>query len=336
MQILVTGGLGYIGSHTSVELISKGFDVVIVDDLSNSKLNVFDKIKKITGQNPNLEIKDLKNKSEVKKLFSDYRFDGIIHFAAHKSVNESVNFPEKYYKNNIGSLENLLENIDEKMHFIFSSSCTVYGQADKMPIKEDFPIKKSESPYGETKQICENILKKFCDNNPNFNNITLRYFNPIGAHSSGLIGEFPLGKPENLVPFLTQTAIGKRDQLIVFGDDYNTPDGTCIRDYIHIEDLADVHVSCLEYSIQKKNKKNYEFYNVGTGEGLSVLELINLFEKVNNVKVNYKIGKRRKGDVIIAFADVSKIKQNIGWACKHSVDDALKSSWFWEKNLRDE
>ena len=336
MQILVTGGLGYIGSHTTVELISKGFDVVIVDDLSNSKLNVFDKIKKITGKNPNLEIKDLKNKSEVKKLFSDYRFDGIIHFAAHKSVNESVNFPEKYYKNNIGSLENLLENIDEKMHFIFSSSCTVYGQADKMPIKEDFPIKKSESPYGETKQICESILKKFCDKNPNFSNITLRYFNPVGAHSSGLIGELPLGKPENLVPFLTQTAIGIRDQLIVFGDDYNTPDGTCIRDYIHIEDLADVHVSCLEYSIQKKNKKNYEFYNVGTGEGLSVLELINLFEKVNNVKINYKIGKRRKGDVIIAFADVSKIIQNIGWVCKHSVEDALKSSWVWEKNLKDE
>ena len=214
MQILVTGGLGYIGSHTSVELISKGFDVVIVDDLSNSKLNVFDKIKKITGKNPNLEIKDLKNKSEVKKLFSDYSFDGIIHFAAHKSVNESVNFPEKYYKNNIGSLENLLENIDKKMHFIFSSSCTVYGQADKMPIKEDFPIKKSESPYGETKQICESILKKFCKANPLFNNITLRYFNPIGAHKSGMIGELPLGKPENLVPFLTQTAIGKRSNWL--------------------------------------------------------------------------------------------------------------------------
>ena len=336
MRILVTGGLGYIGSHTTVELLSKGFDVVIVDDLSNSKINVFDKIKKITGKNPKLEIKDLKDKIEVVKLFRDYDFDGIIHFAAHKSVNESVNFPEKYLNNNVGSLENLLENINKKMYFIFSSSCTVYGQADKMPITEDFPIKKSESPYGETKQICESILKKFCDNNPNFNNITLRYFNPVGAHSTGLIGELPLGKPENLVPFLTQTAIGKRHQLIVFGDDYNTPDGTCIRDYIHIEDLADVHVSCLEYSIQKKNNENYEFYNVGTGEGLSVLELINLFEKVNNVKVNYKIGKRRKGDVIIAFADVSKIKQNIGWACKHSVDDALKSSWFWEKNLRDE
>ena len=336
MRILVTGGLGYIGSHTTVELLNKGFDVVIVDDLSNSKVNVFDKIKKITGKNPKLEIKDLKDKIEVVKLFRDYDFDGIIHFAAHKSVNESVNFPEKYLNNNVGSLENLLENINKKMHFIFSSSCTVYGQADKMPITEDFPIKKSESPYGETKQICESILKNFCDNNPNFNNITLRYFNPIGAHSSGLIGELPLGKPENLVPFLTQTAIGKRHQLIVFGDDYNTPDGTCIRDYIHIEDLANVHVSCLEYSIQKKNYENYEFYNVGTGEGLSVLELINLFDKVNNVKVNYKIGKRRKGDVIIAFADVSKIKQNIGWACKHSVDDALKSSWFWEKNLRDE
>lgn len=336
MQILVTGGLGYIGSHTTVELLHKGFDVVIVDDLSNSKLNVFDKIKNITRKNPNLEIKDLKNKSEVKKLFSDYSFDGIIHFAAHKSVNESVKFPEKYLNNNVGSLENLLENINKKMHFIFSSSCTVYGQADKMPITEDFPIKKSESPYGETKQICESILKKFCDNNPNFNNITLRYFNPIGAHISGLIGELPLGKPENLVPFLTQTAIGKRDQLIVFGDDYNTPDGTCIRDYIHIKDLADVHVSCLEYSIQKKNYENYEFYNVGTGKGLSVLELINLFEKVNNVKVNYKIGERRKGDVIIAFADVSKIIQNIGWVCKHSVEDALKSSWVWEKNLRDE
>ena len=336
MRILVTGGLGYIGSHTTVELLNKGFDVVIVDDLSNSKVNVFDKIKKITGKNPKLEIKDLKDKIEVVKLFRDYDFDGIIHFAAHKSVNESVNFPEKYLNNNVGSLENLLENINKKMHFIFSSSCTVYGQADKMPITEDFPIKKSESPYGETKQICESILKNFCDNNPNFNNITLRYFNPIGAHSSGLIGELPLGKPENLVPFLTQTAIGKRHQLIVFGDDYNTPDGTCIRDYIHIEDLANVHVSCLEYSIQKKNYENYEFYNVGTGKGLSVLELINLFEKVNNVKVNYKIGKRRKGDVIIAFADVSKIKQNIGWVCKHSVEDALKSSWVWEKNLRDE
>tara|TARA_Y200000002_G_scaffold114154_1_gene93471 strand:- start:21 stop:1031 length:1011 start_codon:yes stop_codon:yes gene_type:complete len=336
MRILVTGGLGYIGSHTTVELLNKGFDVVIVDDLSNSKVNVFDKIKKITGKNPKLEIKDLKDKIEVVKLFRDYDFDGIIHFAAHKSVNESVNFPEKYLNNNVGSLENLLENINKKMHFIFSSSCTVYGQADKMPITEDFPIKKSESPYGETKQICESILKNFCDNNPNFNNITLRYFNPIGAHSSGLIGELPLGKPENLVPFLTQTAIGKRHQLIVFGDDYNTPDGTCIRDYIHIEDLANVHVSCLEYSIQKKNYENYEFYNVGTGKGLSVLELINLFEKVNNVKVNYKIGKRRKGDVIIAFADVSKITQNIGWVCKHSVEDALKSSWVWEKNLRDE
>ena len=336
MQILVTGGLGYIGSHTTVELLQKGFDVVIVDDLSNSKLNVFDKIKKISGKKPNLEIKDLKNKINVKKLFSDYNFDGIIHFAAHKSVNESVNFPNKYFKNNIGSLENLLENINGKMKFIFSSSCTVYGQADRMPIKESFPIKKSESPYGETKQICEDILKKFCGTNSFFNNITLRYFNPIGAHKSGLIGELPLGKPENLVPFLTQTAIGKRDQLVVFGNDYNTSDGTCIRDYIHIEDLADVHVSCLEHLIQKKNKVNYEFYNVGTGKGLSVLELINLFEKVNDIKVNYKIGERRRGDVVIAFADVSKILQNVGWECKFSVEDALKSSWRWEKNLKNE
>ena len=259
MQVLVTGGLGYIGSHTTVELLQKGFDVVIVDDLSNSKLNVFDKVKEITGKKPNLEIIDLKDKIKVEKLFRDFNFDGIIHFAAHKSVNESVNFPEKYFKNNIGALENLLENIDEEMYFIFSSSCTVYGQADRMPITETFPIKKSESPYGETKQICEGILKNFCEANPLFNNITLRYFNPIGAHKSGMIGELPLGKPENLVPFLTQTAIGKREQLVVFGDDYNTSDGTCVRDYIHIEDLAGVHVSCLEYLIQKKNKANYEF-----------------------------------------------------------------------------
>ena len=340
MKVLVTGGLGYIGSHTVVELIQKGYEVIIGDNLSNSSIETIKKIEQITDVRPLFKLIDFREMDAVKSLFDEYEFENIIHFAALKSVSESVKFPNLYYENNVGSLENILECVKSKtgknFNLIFSSSCTVYGQADRMPITETFPIKKSESPYGETKQICEGILKNFCKANPLFNNITLRYFNPIGAHKSGMIGELPLGKPENLVPFLTQTAIGKREQLVVFGDDYNTSDGTCIRDYIHIEDLANVHVSCLEYLIQKKNKANYEFYNVGTGKGLSVLELINLFEKVNNIKINYRIGERRKGDVVIAFADVSKILKNVGWECKFSVEDALKSSWIWEKNLKNE
>ena len=245
MQILVTGGLGYIGSHTSVLLLEKGYDIVVVDDLSNSNIEVLDNIFKITSKKPAFEKIDLKDKKAVSKLFQDYTFDGIIHFAAHKSVNESVNYPEKYFSNNVGSLENIIDEIkllENPINFIFSSSCTVYGQADSMPIDESFPLKEAESPYGQSKRQCEEVLKSLHDSGHSFKNITLRYFNPIGAHPSALIGELPLGIPENLVPYVTQTAIGKRECLTVFGDDYETADGTCIRDYIHIMDLSLIHI----------------------------------------------------------------------------------------------
>lgn len=336
MQILVTGGLGYIGSHTSVLLLEKGYDVVIVDDLSNSNIEVLENIYKITSKNPTFEKIDLKDKKAVSKLFLDYTFDGIIHFAAHKSVNESVNYPEKYFSNNIGSLENIISEIkllENPINFIFSSSCTVYGQADSMPINESFPLKKAESPYGESKKICEEILIKLNNSNHDFKNITLRYFNPVGAHPTGLIGELPIGTPENLVPYITQTAIGKRDFLSVFGDNYKTIDGTCIRDYINIMDLAEVHIACLEKLIAVEDENFFKIYNVGTGKGTSVFELINLFENVNDIKLNYKIGERRKGDVISAYADTTKIKEELNWSTKYSLENALKSAWNWELNL---
>ncbi len=336
MQILVTGGLGYIGSHTSVLLLEKGYDIVIVDDLSNSNIEVLENIYKITSKNPTFEKIDLKDKKAVSKLFLDYTFDGIIHFAAHKSVNESVNYPEKYFSNNVGSLENIIAEIkllENPINFIFSSSCTVYGQADSMPINESFPLKKAESPYGESKKICEEILKKLNNSNHSFKNITLRYFNPIGAHPTGLIGELPIGTPENLVPYITQTAIGKRDFLSVFGDNYKTIDGTCIRDYINIMDLAEVHIACLEKLIAVKDENFFKIYNVGTGKGTSVFELINLFENVNDIKLNYKIGNRRKGDVISAYADITKIKEELNWSTRYSLENALKSAWNWELNI---
>ena len=336
MQILVTGGLGYIGSHTSVLLLEKGYDIVIVDDLSNSNIKVLENIYKITRKKPAFEKIDLKDKKAVSKLFSDYTFDGIIHFAAHKSVNESVNYPEKYFSNNVGSLENIIAEIkllENPINFIFSSSCTVYGQADSMPINESFPLKKAESPYGESKKICEEILKKLNNSNHSFKNITLRYFNPIGAHPTGLIGELPIGTPQNLVPYITQTAVGKRDFLSVFGDNYKTKDGTCIRDYINIMDLAEVHIACLEKLIAVEDENFFKIYNVGTGKGTSVFELINLFENVNDIKLNYKIGDRRKGDVISAYADTTKIKEELSWSTKYSLENALKSAWNWELNL---
>ena len=305
MQVLVTGGLGYIGSHTSVLLLEKGYDLVIVDDLSNSNIEVLENIYRITGKKPVFEKIDLKDNKAVSTLFKNYDFNGIIHFAAHKSVNESVNYPEKYFSNNVGSLENIIAEtklLDKPMNFIFSSSCTVYGQADSMPIDESFPLKKPQSPYGQSKRECEEILEKLNESDFSFKNITLRYFNPIGAHPSAFIGELPLGVPENLVPYLTQTAIGKRDCLTVFGNDYETVDGTCIRDYIHIMDLAEVHVICLEKLMRVKSDNFFKVYNVGTGMGSSVLELINLFETVNQIKLNYKIGARRKGDVVTAYA----------------------------------
>ena len=336
MQVLVTGGLGYIGSHTSVLLLEKGYDLVIVDDLSNSNEKVLMNINKITGKNPIFEKIDLKNKNSVSKLFKNYDFDGIIHFAAHKSVNESVNDPEKYFKNNIGSLENIISEIKllkKPMNFIFSSSCTVYGQADSMPINEGFELKKAESPYGQSKKKCEEILETHHKSGHSFKNITLRYFNPIGAHPTGLIGELPLGTPENLVPYITQTAIGKRDYLTVFGNDYNTKDGTCIRDYIHIMDLAHAHICCLERLMKVDEDNFFRVYNVGSGKGTSVLELINLFENVNQIKLNYRIGNRRNGDIVNAYADASKIKNELNWSTKYSLENALKTAWSWQLNI---
>lgn len=336
MQVLVTGGLGYIGSHTSVLLLEKGYDLVIVDDLSNSNEKVLMNINKITGKNPIFEKIDLKNKNSVSKLFKNYDFDGIIHFAAHKSVNESVNDPEKYFKNNIGSLENIISEIKllkKPMNFIFSSSCTVYGQADSMPINEGFELKKAESPYGQSKKKCEEILETHHKSGHSFKNITLRYFNPIGAHPTGLIGELPLGTPENLVPYITQTAIGKRDYLTVFGNDYNTKDGTCIRDYIHIMDLAHAHICCLERLMKVDEDNFFRVYNVGSGKGTSVLELINLFENVNQIKLNYRIGNRRNGDIVNAYADASKIKNELNWSTKYSLENALKTAWNWQLNI---
>ena len=336
-KVIVTGGLGYIGSHTAVELSGK-FQVVIVDDLSNSSIEVLEGINEISNSTPIFEKLDLKNKNEVKKLFDKHKDAiGLIHFAAYKAVGESVENPLKYYENNLSSLIYILQEIDKLNHsfnLIFSSSCTVYGQAESLPITEKESIKKAESPYGNTKQISEEILFDYARTNPKINITALRYFNPIGAHHSANIGELPLGIPQNLVPFITQTAAGIHQKLTVFGNDYNTPDGTCIRDYIHVVDLAEVHIVALEYLIEKRNQDNYNVYNVGTGKGSSVLEVIECFIKNTGVKLNYEIGKRRKGDVESAYADNSKAKENLNWSPKYSLDDAILSAWKWEKKIR--
>ena len=336
-KVIVTGGLGYIGSHTAVELSEK-FQVVIVDDLSNSSIEVLEGINEISNSTPIFEKLDLKNKNEVKKLFEKHNDAiGLIHFAAYKAVGESVENPLKYYENNLSSLINILQEIDKLNHsfnLIFSSSCTVYGQAESLPITEEETIKKAESPYGNTKQISEEILFDYARTNPKINITALRYFNPIGAHHSANIGELPLGIPQNLVPFITQTAAGIHQKLTVFGNDYNTPDGTCVRDYIHVVDLAEVHIVALEHLIEKRNQDNYSVYNVGTGKGSSVLEVIECFVKNTGVKLNYEIGKRRKGDVESAYADNSKAKEDLNWSPKYSLDDAILSAWKWEKKIR--
>jgi len=336
-KIIVTGGLGYIGSHTAVELSEK-FQVVIVDDLSNSSIEVLDGISKISNSNPIFEKLDLKNKEGVKKLFDNHSDAvGLIHFAAYKAVGESVENPLNYYENNLTSLIYILQEIDNRslsINLIFSSSCTVYGQAESLPITEKESIKKAESPYGNTKQISEEILFDYARTNSKINIISLRYFNPIGAHHSTSIGELPLGVPENLVPFITQTAAGIHEKLTVFGNDYNTPDGTCIRDYIHVVDLAKAHIIALEHLIQRRNKDNYSVYNIGTGKGSSVLELIECFVKNTGVKLNYVIGKRRSGDVESAYADNTKAKEELKWTPKYSLDDAVLSAWKWEKKIR--
>ncbi|MAU17642.1 MAG: UDP-glucose 4-epimerase GalE [Muricauda sp.] len=337
MKILVTGGLGFIGSHTVVELQNEGFDVVVVDNLSNSSINVLDGIEAITKKRPFFEEFDLREKPKVEAFFRKHQdIAGVIHFAASKAVGESVEAPLLYYENNLGVLVYILQELKKKgsSNFIFSSSCTVYGQADKMPITESAPIKPAESPYGNTKQVGEEIIRDTCRVNQGIHAIALRYFNPIGAHPSGKIGELPMGVPQNLVPFITQTGIGLREQLSVFGDDYPTEDGTCIRDYIHVVDLAKAHVRALQRLLEGKNESNYEVFNLGTGKGSSVLEVIQSFERVSGKKLNYKIVDRRPGDVVQAYADTTKANKVLGWKAKSTLDDAMRSAWEWEKIIR--
>ncbi|TYQ00396.1 UDP-glucose 4-epimerase [Tenacibaculum adriaticum] len=331
-KILVTGGLGFIGSHTVVELQNSGFDVVIIDDLSNTTIDVLANITDITGKKPDFHKIDLRIKADVKQFFDNNKVDGIIHFAAFKAVGESVEKPLEYYENNIGSLVYLLQEMrDRKLdNFIFSSSCTVYGQADELPITENAPVKQAESTYGNTKQIGEEIIKESC-NAYELKAIALRYFNPIGAHDSIKIGELPLGIPQNLIPFVTQTAAGIREQLSVFGDDYPTPDGTAIRDYIHVVDLAKAHIAALKRLLENKNKQNFEFFNVGTGTGSSVLEVINAFKKATGKSLNYKIVGRRAGDITAAYADTTIANKELNWKTEKTLEEALLSAWKWQE-----
>ncbi|UGU17777.1 UDP-glucose 4-epimerase GalE [Sinomicrobium kalidii] len=336
-KILVTGGLGFIGSHTVVELQNEGFAVVIIDNLSNSSIDVLEGITRITGKTPQFEKMDLREKAKVKAFFAKHSdVEGVIHFAASKAVGESVEKPLLYYENNINTLVYILQELRDMggAGFIFSSSCTVYGQADELPITENAPVKRAESPYGNTKQIGEEIIADTCKVHENLKAISLRYFNPIGAHPSVEIGELPLGVPQNLVPFITQTGMGLREQLSVFGGDYPTPDGTGIRDYIHVVDLARAHVVALQRLLKGENKSNYEVFNVGTGKGSSVLEVINSFEKVSGEKLNYRIVDRRPGDITAAYADTTKANTELGWESRSTLDEAMRSAWEWEKKIR--
>jgi UDP-glucose 4-epimerase len=336
MKVLVTGGLGFIGSHTVVELQNKGFEVVIIDNLSNSSEAVLKGIVAITGKNPLFEKLDLREKASVHAFFKKHNdVSGVIHFAASKAVGESVKNPLLYYENNIASLVYLLQELQQKAeaHFIFSSSCTVYGQADVMPIDENAPIKPAMSPYGNTKQIGEEIITDVAKVT-NINAILLRYFNPIGSHPSAEIGELPIGVPQNLVPFITQTGIGLRKELMVYGNDYPTVDGTCIRDYIHVVDLAKAHVVALERLLENKNEDKVEIFNLGTGIGSSVLEVISSFEKVSGKPFPYKIVDRREGDVTMAYASTDKANTILGWKTASSLDEAMESAWKWEQKVR--
>ncbi len=337
-KILVTGGTGYIGSHTVVELQKKGYDVVIVDNLSNSNIEVLSGIEKITGIRPAFENIDCLDYVSLDKMFEKHSgIEAIIHFAASKAVGESVEKPLLYYRNNLGSLINLLElmPVHKVPNIVFSSSCTVYGQPDVLPVDENAPIKPALSPYGNTKQICEEIIRDTIYANPEMKAVVLRYFNPIGAHPSAEIGELPNGVPNNLLPFVTQTAIGIRSELKVFGDDYNTPDGSCIRDYINVVDLAKAHVLAVQRMLDAKNDKNIEIFNLGTGRGLSVLEIIRTFEAANHVKVPYRIVGRREGDIEQVWANPEHANKVLGWKATESVEDTLRSAWAWELKLKE-
>ncbi|HEU4496195.1 MAG TPA: UDP-glucose 4-epimerase GalE [Flavobacterium sp.] len=336
MKVLVTGGLGFIGSHTVVELQNEGFEVVVIDNLSNSSEAVLTGIAAITGKQPEFEKLDLRDKKAVQDFFERHgSISGVIHFAASKAVGESVENPLLYYENNINTLVYLLQELQKKTasHFIFSSSCTVYGQAEKMPITENAAVQAAMSPYGNTKQIGEEIILDVAKVS-NINAILLRYFNPIGAHPSAEIGELPIGVPQNLVPFITQTAIGLRKELSVFGSDYPTPDGTCIRDYIYVVDLAKAHVVALKRLLEDKNKEKVETFNIGTGTGSSVLEVIHSFEKVSGQKLPYRFAGRREGDTVEAFADTEKANSVLGWKAQSTLDEAVASAWKWEKKIR--
>jgi UDP-glucose 4-epimerase len=336
-KIVVTGGTGYIGSHTSVELIKEGFDVIIIDNLYNSEAEVAERIQMITGIRPGLEIIDVCDKVKLDYFFrKNTDISAIIHFAAYKAVSESVCNPLDYYYNNLVSLINLLDSMKRFSipDMVFSSSCTVYGQPEKLPVTEDAPLQPAASPYGNTKKICEEIIRDTTLSDKNIKSIALRYFNPIGAHPTGLIGELPRGVPENLVPFITQTAYGLRDELKVYGNDYDTPDGTCIRDYLHVVDLAKAHVVAVKRLIEGKNKKSYEVFNLGTGKGVSVLEAIKSFEKVSGIKLKYKIIGRRPGDIEKIWADPSFANKELGWRTISTLDEAMKTAWDWENKIR--
>jgi UDP-glucose 4-epimerase len=336
MKILVTGGLGFIGSHTVVELQNEGFEVLVVDNLSNTSLNVLDGIQSITGKIPAFEKLDLREKDNVQDFFKRHHdISGVIHFAASKAVGESVENPLLYYENNINALVYVLQELQQKPEasFIFSSSCTVYGQAEKMPITENAPVQQPISPYGNTKKIGEEIIIDVAKVT-NINAILLRYFNPIGAHPSTEIGELPIGVPQNLVPFITQTGFGLRKELAVYGDDYPTPDGTAVRDYIHVVDLAKAHVIALQRLLNKKNTAKVETFNLGTGTGSSVLEVINTFEKVSGKKLPYKIVGRREGDITSAYANTDKANTVLGWKAQSTLEEAMASAWKWEQKIR--
>jgi UDP-glucose 4-epimerase len=338
-EILVTGGAGYIGSHTILELFAKtGFDVVSIDDFSNSDESTYSRVTEISGKEVTEHPLDLCDFDSLKKIDSMHRdIVGVVHFAALKSVPESVARPLDYYSNNINSLLNLLRVCkDYKIkNFIFSSSCSVYGNTDQLPVTEETPFGKAESPYAHTKQVCEGILENYCIANPAFKAISLRYFNPAGAHISGLTGEMPIGKPSNLVPAITQFAIGKYDELTVFGNDYATRDGSCIRDFIHVTDIANAHVKAIELLMKQKDNF-YKVYNLGTGKGISVLEALHSFEKVSGKKLNYKIGPRRPGDVVEIYANNNLAKEELNWEPENSIDEIMGSAWTWEQKLKEQ
>jgi UDP-glucose 4-epimerase len=335
-RILVTGGLGFIGSHTVSVLCEKGYDPIIVDDLSNSSREVHARLEKLTGRSLPFYELDLRNDTATTEFFSEVgQIDGVIHFAAFKAVGESVREPLKYYRNNLQSLFNVLEGstANGMVNFVFSSSCTVYGESEQQPITENAPVQQAFSPYGNTKQIGEEVLRDVSQSSENLKVVSLRYFNPIGAHPSGEIGELPIGVPQNLVPYITQTAIGIREELSVFGDDYPTRDGTAIRDYIHVMDLAEAHVAAIEWMQKQEDRSSYNVFNVGTGDGSTVLEVIRAFEQATGQKLNFKIAPRRLGDVTEAYANTAKAENILGWEARRSINEALRDAWNWEQKL---